>query len=146
MTVLPMHRVASLKGYSVVVAGSIEHGGSWLPEALEFVRRNQLQLARKQFAIYTVIPALAGAKGAETRMVVMQYTAHVRGMVHPVSEGFFSGEPGSREEVSPGERSRFKLRLLLGLLREGETRSQSEAEMWAARLHDKLSKASAAKG
>jgi hypothetical protein len=73
-------------------------------------------------------------------MVIMQYTAHVRGMVHTVSEGFFSGEAESKDTPQPGERSRFKLRLLLGLLRESENRSQSETETWAAQLHEKLVK------
>ena len=73
-------------------------------------------------------------------MVIMQYTAHVRGMVHTVSEGFFSGEAESKENPQPGERSKFKLRLLLGLLRESQSQSQSESETWAAGLHEKLVK------
>ncbi len=140
VTLRPMSMVTTLKGYSVVVAGSVEHGGSWLPEAIEFVRRNQMVLSRKRFAIYTIFPALDRAKGAEARMVVMQYTAGVRGMVLPLSEGFFSGEMVRREERPPGERSRFKLRLLMALLREGEGRSHTEIEMWAANLHEKLVK------
>lgn len=136
--VMPMSAAGSVKGYSAVVAGCLEQGGGWTPEAMEFVRHNQAALNRKPFAIFTVIPSLDSEKGAESRMVIMQYTAHVRGMVHTVSEGFFSGETGSRDVVQPGERSRFKLRLLLGLLKEAEGRSQSEVETWSAQLHEKL--------
>jgi flavodoxin len=136
--VLPMSGVETVRGYSAVVAGCLEQGGGWIPEAMEFVRHNQTALNRKPFAIFTIIPALGAEKGAESRMVIMQYTAHVRGMVHTVSEGFFSGESESRDVAQPGERSRFKLRLLLGLLRESESRSHSEAETWAAQLHEKL--------
>lgn len=140
VTVQPMSGTTTVKGFSAVVAGCQEQGGGWVPEAMEFVRRNQAALNKKPFAIFTVIPSLGSEKGAESRMVIMQYTAHVRGVVHTISEGFFSGEPEKKDNPQPGERSRFKLRLLLGLLREGETRSQSETETWAAQLHEKLTK------
>ena len=140
MTLRPMSGVTSVKGFSAVVAGCLEQGGGWVPEAMEFVRRNQSSLNRKPFAIFTVIPSLATDKGAESRMVIMQYTAHVRGMVHTVSEGFFSGVYEKKEMAKPGERSRFKLSLLLGFLREAEGRSQSEVETWSAQLHEKLVK------
>ena len=142
VTVLPMNGVPSVKGYSAVVAGSMEQGGGWVPEAMEFVRRNQGLLNKKPFALFTVIPALAAEKGAESRMVIMQYTAHVRGMVHPVSEGFFSGDTEQKKDDHPGDRSKFKLRILLGLLKEGDHRSHGEIETWAATLHEKIIQAS----
>jgi menaquinone-dependent protoporphyrinogen IX oxidase len=137
VTLLPMSGVRTVKGFSAVIAGSMEHGRGWLPEAMEFVRVNQALLKKKPLALFTVIPALGSEKGAESRMVIMQYTAHVRGMVHPVSEGFFSGENVRSQQSEPGERSKFKLSILLGLLKESEFRSH-EVETWAARLHDKL--------
>lgn len=138
--VVPMNSVSTVKGFTAVIAGSMERGGGWVPEAMEFVRRHQTLLNRKPFALFTVIPSLAAEKGAESRMVIMQSTAHVRGMVHPVSEGFFSGEFERRNEAHPGERSKFKLRVLLGLLKEGD-RSHGEIETWTAKLHDKLRQA-----
>ncbi len=140
VTVRPMSGVSTVKGYSAVIAGCREQGGGWVPEAMEFVRHNQAALNKKPFAVFTVIPSLGSAKGAESHMVIMQYTAHVRGMVHTVSEGFFSGETEGRDIAEPGERSKFKLRLLLGLLREPENRDHSEIETWAAQLHEKLVK------
>ena len=140
VTLRPMSGVTTVKGFSAVIAGCQEQGGGWVPEAMEFVRRNQSALGKKPFAIFTVIPSLGTDKGAESRMVIMQYTAHVRGMVHTVSEGFFSGETENRGAPQPGERSKFKLRLLLGLLREVETRSNSEIETWSAQVHEKLVK------
>ncbi len=137
VTILPMTCVDSVKGFTAVIAGSMEKGGSWVPEAMEFVRRHQGPLNRKPFALFTVVPSLASEKGAESRMVVMQYTAHVRGMVHTVSEGFFNGADEQSKEPHPGERSKFKLRVLLGLLREGD-RNHGEIETWAAKLHEKL--------
>lgn len=140
---VPMNGVSSVKGFTAVIAGSTGQGGGWVPEAMEFVRRNQRLLSKKPFALFTVIPALASERGAESRMVIMQYTAHVRGMVHPVSEGFFSGDTEQKKEDHPGDRSKFKLRILLGLLKEGDYRSHGEIETWAAKLHDKIIQASA---
>lgn len=138
VALLPMNGVSTVKGFSAVVAGSMGQGGGWVPEAMEFVRRNQGLLNKKPFALFTVIPSLASEKGAESRMVIMQYTAHVRGMVHPVSEGFFSGDIEKKKEDHPGDRSKFKLRILLGLLKEGDHRSHAEIETWAVKLHEKL--------
>jgi menaquinone-dependent protoporphyrinogen IX oxidase len=140
VTLRPMSGVSGVKVFSAVIAGCQEQGGGWVPEAMEFVRRNQSVLGKKPFAIFTVIPSLSTDRGAESRMVIMQYTSHVRGMVHTVSEGFFSGEADSREAAQPGERSKFKLRLLLGLLREAENRGHSEIETWSVQLHEKLVK------
>lgn len=138
VTLLPMSGISSVKGFTAVIAGSMGQGGSWVPEAMEFVRRNQGLLNKKPFALFTVIPSLATEKGAESRMVIMQYTAHVRGMVHPVTEGFFSGDIEQKKEDHPGARSKFKLRILLGLMKEGEHRSHGEVETWTAKLHEKI--------
>jgi menaquinone-dependent protoporphyrinogen IX oxidase len=137
ISLLAMNKVTTVTGFSAVIAGSLEQSDGWLPEAMEFVRINQSALNKKPFAMFTVIPALSAEKGAESRMVILQYTSHVRGMVHPVSEGFFSGENPRKDEPRPGERSKFKLRVLLGFLKEGESRAH-DVETWAAKLHDKL--------
>jgi menaquinone-dependent protoporphyrinogen oxidase len=139
VTVLPMNGVESLKGYNAVVAGSMEHAGHWLPEALDFIRRYQGVFWAKPLAIFTVCPSLGSEKGAESRMVVMQYTAPVRSMTHPVSEGFFSDEIAHSRATHPGERSRFKLSILLGILKETDQRNRAEIETWAAKLQEKLS-------
>ena len=48
--VLPMGEVADLSHYDAVVAGSAINAGSWLPEAMQFVRLHQAELRRKPFA------------------------------------------------------------------------------------------------
>jgi hypothetical protein len=138
VTVLPMKSVESLKGYYAVVAGSIEHAGHWLPEALDFIRRYQGVFWAKPLAIFTVCPSLGSEKGAESRMVVMQYTAPVRSMAHPVSEGFFPDEITQDNKTRPGERSSFKLGILFGVLREPDHRNHAAIEAWTTRLHEKL--------
>ena len=133
-----MSGVTTLIGYKAVVAGSIEQAGHWTPEALDFVRRYQGVFWTTKLAIFTVCPSLGSQKGAESHMVVMQYTAPVRAMAHPLSEGFFSDEVDAKRETKPGERSKFKLSILLGLLRESDHRNHAEIETWATRLHEKL--------
>lgn len=145
VTVLPMNSVESLKGYHAVIAGSIEQAGHWLPEALDFVRRYQGVFWAKQLAIFTVCPSLGSEKGAESRMVVMQYTAPVRAIAHPVSEGFFSDEVEARKDNLPGARSRFKLSILMGILREPDHRNHAAIEAWATRLHEKFVQTGSAK-
>ena len=139
VTVLPMSGVTTLIGYDAVVAGSIEQAGQWTPEALDFVRRYQGVFWTEQLAIFTVCHSLGSDKGAESRMVVMQYTAPVRAIAHPVSEGFFSDEIDPDKDTKPGERSKFKLNILFGILKESDLRHQQAAiETWATKLHDKF--------
>ena len=138
VTLLPMSGVETLIGYKAVVAGSIEQAGHWTPEALDFVRRYQGVFWTTKLAIFTVCPSLGAEKGAESRMVVMQYTAPVRAMAHPLSEGFFSDQVEPLKDTKPGERSKFKLSILLGLLKESDHRNQAEIETWATKLHEKL--------
>jgi menaquinone-dependent protoporphyrinogen oxidase len=138
VTVLPMSGVKTLIGYKAVVAGSIEQTGHWTPEALDFIRRYQGVFWTTKLAIFTVCPSLGSQKGAESRMVVMQFTAPVRAMAHPLNEGFFSDEVEPRKNTKPGERSKFKLSILLGLLKESDHRTQAEIETWATKFHEKL--------
>ncbi|MGB8358318.1 MAG: flavodoxin domain-containing protein [Bacteroidales bacterium] len=143
VTLMPMSGVTTLKGYAAVIAGSVEHAGSWVPEAMEFVRRSQSALKEKAFAIFTVCTELTPDKGAEAHMVIMQWTAPVRALAHPVSEGFFTAENVKKKESQPGEKSRFKLNILFGILKESDLRHQQVAiETWATKLHEKLAQSS----
>ena len=138
VTLLPMNGVKTIRGFEVVIAGSVEHAGNWVPEAMEFVRRYQNGLREKAFAIFTVCTGLSGDKGAESQMVIMQWTAPVRALAHPVSEGFFTVENVQKKNIQPGERSKFKLSILLGILKDSDHRHQAAIETWATKLHEKL--------
>jgi menaquinone-dependent protoporphyrinogen IX oxidase len=123
VTVLPMSGVTTRIGYNAVVAGSIEQAGHWTPEALDFVRRYQGVFWTTQLAIFTVCPSLGSDKGAESHMVVMQYTAPVRAMAHPVSEGFSRTRLRLRKILS-SERSGSSL-LSAGSVKESDHRNQA---------------------
>src|SRR4030066_342204 len=55
--------------YAAVVAGSAIQG-EWLPEAIEFVRVHQAELARKPFAAFMVCITLAMRGGENYRAAV----------------------------------------------------------------------------
>lgn len=87
--VLPMKEVRDLSPCGAVVAGSAIQGSNWLPEALDFVRAHQAELARKPFAAFLVCMTLAMAKG-DYREHVKGFMQPVRALVQPVSEGYFA--------------------------------------------------------
>lgn len=138
VTVTPMNRVTAIDGFDAVVAASPVQAGTWLPEAMEFIRRNQILLQEKPFAIFTLSVTPENHQGVEYRMAIMQWTAPVRALVHPVSEAFFASESTQKRDAKPGERSRFKVSLLLGFLKERDNRQLDLVEPWAVKLHEKL--------
>jgi len=77
--------------YEAVVIGSAIRMGSWLPEALEYVRANQGVLRRLPLAIFTV-HFLNTGDDEVSRQARLAYTAPVRQMVTPQAEVFFSGK------------------------------------------------------
>ena len=58
VTVSPMSGVVTVKGYSAVVAGCLEQGGRWVPEAMEFVRNNQSALNERILRFSLLFPRL----------------------------------------------------------------------------------------
>jgi menaquinone-dependent protoporphyrinogen oxidase len=60
---LPMEEVEDLTPHHPVVAGSAIQGGRWLPEALQFVRTHQIDLAGRPFAAFLVCMTLAMKRG-----------------------------------------------------------------------------------
>ena len=138
VTVTPMSDVKGLKRFDAVVAGSSVQSGLWLPEAMEFIRRNHDILQDKPFAIFSVSLTPSEEQGVEYRMAIMQWTAPVRALAHPVTEAFFATETGESNSTKPGARSRFKLGVLLGILKERDNRQLDLVVPWTIKLHEKL--------
>ncbi len=89
--VRPVKGVTSLDGYSAVILGSAIRMGRWLPEALDFLKRNQARLSQMPTAFFTVhmqnvddSPASQAARAA--------YVAPVHELVTPTVEAFFAGK------------------------------------------------------
>ncbi len=87
----PARAVQSLDGYQMVVIGSAIRIGAWLPEALQFVKANQAQLAQLPVAIFSAHMENLG-DDETSRQARAAYSAPVRALVKPAAEMFFAGK------------------------------------------------------
>lgn len=131
--VLPMHSVSDLASYQAVVAGSAIQAGQWLPEAMQFMRTNKEEIARKPFAAFLVCMTLAMPKG-EYREHVSTWLEPVRALVKPVSEGLFAGALDISQIRSFGDRLKFRLSVIMGVWSEGDHRDWNAISGWAESL------------
>jgi menaquinone-dependent protoporphyrinogen oxidase len=135
--VLPVGEVKDLAPYQAVVAGSAIQAAQWLPEAMQFVRAHQAELARKPFAAFLVCMTLAMKKG-DYRQGVDAWLDPVRALARPVSVGLFPGVLNTRQIRSPGDRLKFRLSVLLGVWSEGDHRDWQAIQDWAELLRPLL--------
>ena len=129
--------VASLDGYRAVVIGSAIHGGAWMPEAVDFVKKNQGQLTQLPTAFFLVC-MMAVKTDEQNRNFVAGYLEPVRQLVQPVAEGRFTGA------LFPRQYSFFEglgLRIFLSAvkLKEGDYRDWDAIRGWAGKLQPLLS-------
>ncbi|MDD5371753.1 MAG: flavodoxin domain-containing protein, partial [Anaerolineaceae bacterium] len=78
--VLPMKNVTDLRSYRAVVAGSAIRGQKWLPEAMQFMRDHQSELARKPFASFMVCITLSMANAGQYLEGLKDWMSPVRAM------------------------------------------------------------------
>ena len=135
--VLPMVEVKDVSPYRAVVAGSAIHGGQWLPEAMQFVQRNQAELAHKPFAAFLVCMTLSMRNG-QYREHVATWLDPVRALVRPVSEGLFAGTLDLAKIPSLSDRLKFRLSVLMGFWKEGDHRDWNAIRTWASGLAAQL--------
>lgn len=136
--VRPMQDVTDLAPYRAVVAGSAIQGGQWLPEAMQFVRTHQAELARKPFAAFLVCMTLAMPNAGKYRRHVATWLEPVRALVRPVSEGLFAGALDLRKVPSFRDRMKFRLSVALGVWSEGDHRDWRHIRAWAESLRPLL--------
>jgi len=128
--------VASLDGYRAAVIGSAIHGGSWMPEAVDFVKKNQGQLNQLPTAFFLVC-MMAVKTDERNRNFVANYLEPVRQLVQPVAEGRFTGA------LIPRQYPFFEglgLRIFLSYLKlkEGDYRDWDAIRGWAGKLQPLL--------
>ena len=131
--VRPMKDVQDLSPYQAVVAGSAIHGGQWMPEAMQFIRAHQAELARKRLAAFLGCLTLAMPK-SQYREHVATWLEPVRALVRPVSEGLFAGTLDTKRIASFGDRLKFRLSVMMGVWSEGDHRDWKAIREWAASL------------
>ncbi len=132
--VLPMHEVKDLSAYRAVVAGSAIQGKQWLPEAVQFIKSNRAELARKPFAAFLVCMTLAMKNGESYRPFVAEFLAPVRTLVKPVSEGLFAGILDIPKVPTLKDRLMFRLSVLFGVWKEGDHRDWNAIRNWSESL------------
>ncbi len=132
--VIPMQDVKDLSAYKGVIAGSAIQAAHWLPEAMDFVKRNRNVLSQKPFAAFLVCMTLAMKKGEEYRPVVSGWMDPVRDLVPTVSIGLFTGGLDIKKLPSFGDRLKFKMSVMTGVWKEGDQRDWEEIREWAKDL------------
>jgi menaquinone-dependent protoporphyrinogen oxidase len=128
--VKPMTEVTDLSQYRAVVAGSAIRGQKWLPEAMDFLNANKLELARKPFADFMVCITLAMKNGESYREGVKDWMAPVRRTVKPFSEGYFAGAL-DLSKLSGMDKVKMGLAASLGVFPKGDHRDWKAIETWA---------------
>jgi menaquinone-dependent protoporphyrinogen oxidase len=136
--VLPMQKVRNLSAYQAVVAGSAIQDKRWLPEAMQFIQANRMELSRKPFAAFLVCMTLAMRNGENYRPHVAEFLAPVRALVKPVSEGLFAGVLDISKVPTLRDRLMFRLSVLFGVWKEGDHRDWKAIRIWAESLRPKL--------
>lgn len=89
--VKPVSENPSLDGYQAVLMGSAIRMGSWLPEAVDFVRKNQSALNQLPTSIFT-LHMLNSGDDETSRAARQAYIAPVRELLPSVNEVFFRGK------------------------------------------------------
>ena len=115
-------------GYQAVVVGSAVRFGKWLPEAVEFVKKNQFALGRVPTAFFAVHAWALDDSPASQRQR-QAYLEPVRRIVTPKREAFFAGKL-DLARLSFGERALAKL----VRAPDGDLRDWDAIQGWAQRI------------
>jgi menaquinone-dependent protoporphyrinogen oxidase len=124
--VAPVKEVKDLSPYRAVIVGSAIRMGSWLPEAVEFVTKNQAALDKVPTAFFLVSGYLKDDT-PEMRAKVSAFLDPVRAMVKPGKEGLFAGKMDYSKIT-------FLDRLIAKMVKsvEGDWRNWDQIRAWAA--------------
>lgn len=128
--ILPMQEVNDVSPYQAVVAGSAIRGGKWLPEAMQFVETHQKALAQKPFAAFLVCITMS-MKNEKKRQGVAEWLKPVRGLVKPVSEGYFAGVLDFSKLPLTLHILLMRVAAALGVWSEGDHRDWNAINAWA---------------
>jgi menaquinone-dependent protoporphyrinogen oxidase len=136
--ILPMQEVNDLAPYQAIIAGSAIRAAKWLPEAIQFIRTYQSTLRHKPFAMYTVCITLAMSGGEQYRQAVTAWTAPVRAIVPPLSEGLFAGRLDFYRLPLNWQTIKLRATVALGIFPGGDHRDWNAIRAWAERLKPML--------
>lgn len=89
--VKPVKTNPSLNDYDAVILGSAVRMANWLPEMVNFIKKNQEVLARIPVVVFTVHILNLG-NDEVSRAARLAYLNSIRPLLNPVSEVFFAGK------------------------------------------------------
>ena len=136
--VKPMQEIKELAPYQAVIAGSAIRGARWLPEAVQFIRSHQSELRHKPFAMFTVCITLAMANSEQYRTAVAGWTAPVRAIVNPLSEGLFAGMLDFNKLPMNWETFKLRATVAMGIFPRGDHRDWDAVRAWAEGLKPRI--------
>jgi menaquinone-dependent protoporphyrinogen oxidase len=125
--VATVNEAGPVRGYQGVLLGSAVNSGRWLPDAVEFVRKNQAVLRAIPVAVFCVHIMNAG-DDERSRRKRMAYLDDVRRLVRPVDEAFFLGIGADPKKDSWLKRWMFRR---FGGAGEGDCRDWQKIREWA---------------
>jgi menaquinone-dependent protoporphyrinogen oxidase len=135
---IPMQEVKDLSPYQAVIVGSAIRKSKWLPEAIQFVRGHQEILRHKPVAMFTVCITLAMLKGEQYRSAVAGWTAPVRALVRPLSEGLFAGLLDFNKLPINWDTLKLRATVAAGIFPRGDHRDWTAIRAWAESLKPML--------
>jgi menaquinone-dependent protoporphyrinogen oxidase len=115
-----------VSGYDDVVVGSALYSGAWLPEATEFVRRNEAALAERRVWTFTVGRRCDATRRRRENWGDSREIAEIHRAIVPLSHHFF---PAITDPAALSRRQRVRLRSLSGGY--GDFRKRPEVLAWS---------------
>ena len=89
--IVPVKQKPAVEGYMAVLIGSAIRMGNWLPEAVDFIKKNQSQLNVVPTALFSV-HMLNSGEDVQSKSNRLAYLNSVRPLLKPVDEVFFTGK------------------------------------------------------
>ncbi len=136
--VIPMQDVKDLFPYRAVVVGCAIRKSKWLPEAVQFIRAHQETLQHKPFVMFTVCITLAMSNSEQYRSAVARWTAPVRALVRPLSEGLFAGVLDFSKLPINWDTLMLRATVAFGIFPRGDHRDWDAIQSWAESLRPML--------
>lgn len=126
-----MSEVQSLDNYSAVILGAPINGFRWLPEAEKFISDHKSELSKIP-AAYFIVSYLLKAGRASLQKKMRSTLDNAKGIVEPVSTGYFGGRVDSNFPAV--------FRLMFGVKKGTplDVRDWDEIRAWAGELAVKL--------
>jgi menaquinone-dependent protoporphyrinogen IX oxidase len=101
---------------------------------VQFIRTHQETLMHKPLAMFTVCITLAMSNSDQYRSAVAGWTAPIRVLVRPLSEGLFAGRLDFNRLPSNWDTLKLRATVAAGIFPRGDRRDWAAIRSWAESL------------